>query len=159
MAQRMAVMERGFVRQVGSPRDVYTRPISPFVAGFIGETNFLPATVVDRGERPKLTTAHGDIRATALPEGLRSNDVTCSIRPEAVTISDGELLSGGAIEGVVDSVMYLGDTEQYLVSLAAGGRMRAVEWNLTKPKARAGESVTVTFAAEDVVVLPREERT
>ena len=53
--------------------------------------------------------------------------------------------------------MYLGDTEQYLVKLAGGGRMRVVEWNLVKPKARAGESVTLTFAAEDVIVLPREE--
>ena len=95
-------MQRGFVRQVGSPREVYTRPISPFVAGFIGETNFLNARISERGEHSKLETEHGAIIGAGLPEELNGNDVTCSIRPEAVTISEGEMLSGGAIEGVVE---------------------------------------------------------
>src|SRR5688572_14584894 len=50
MSDRIAVMSKGRVLQVGAPRDIYTRPADRFVAGFIGETNFMPCTVVSSGE-------------------------------------------------------------------------------------------------------------
>jgi len=153
MAQRLAVMEAGRVRQVGPPREVYTSPKDVFVAGFVGETNFFPGRVAGRDRAVVVETAYG--RITSSHAAPATDEVTCSIRPEAMTVmADGEPRSGGFVRGRVESVVYLGDTEQYIVKLADGRSARCVEVNLAQPRAREGDSVMLTFDAADVVVLP-----
>mgnify|MGYP006418225627 FL=1 len=68
MADRLAVLDRGEVLQIGSPRDVYSRPGSRFVASFIGEANFLPGTIHDSvGDDTMVHTAAGLLRAGVIP--------------------------------------------------------------------------------------------
>lgn len=154
MADRLAVMQDGKVRQVGPPRTVYTRPESAFVAGFIGETNLINGTMAANGGN-RIETPYGIVTAESVPDGLHG-DVVCSIRPEAMTVeTDDQPLSGGALRGMVESVVYLGDTEQYIVRLDETKLARCIEFNLTQPRARTGDSVILTFDASDVVVLPR----
>ncbi len=154
MADRLAVMQDGKVRQVGPPRTVYTRPESAFVAGFIGETNLINGTMAANGGN-RIDTPYGIVTADSVPDGLHG-DVVCSIRPEAMTVeTDDQPLSGGALRGMVESVVYLGDTEQYIVRLDETKLARCIEFNLTQPRARTGDSVILTFDASDVVVLPR----
>ena len=108
MAGRLAVMDKGRVRQVGTPREVYTMPRDPFVAGFIGETNLIGGKILERKDRVLVETAYGNLTAARVVEGV-ADDVACSIRPEAMSVAtDGQLRSGGAIEGTVESVVYLG---------------------------------------------------
>jgi len=157
MADRLAVMDRGHVEQIGPPREVYNAPMSVFVAGFIGETNFLPGRIAGRGEGVRVRTSYGEIAAANAPEGLVGDEATCSIRPEAISVMTGDsALSGGSIEGRVESVVYLGDTEQYIVSLPDGRRIRCVEANPSQPRAEVGETVRLTFHMEDVILLPSE---
>ena len=66
MSDRMAVMDRGRIEQIGGPEDVYERPATPFVAGFIGVSNLLPAEVVS-------ANGHGSY-ASVRPEKLRVED-------------------------------------------------------------------------------------
>lgn len=157
MADRIAIMQDGRVRQVGTPRDVYTKPENAFVAGFIGETNFLTGRLASQNGGGRVETPYGTLIAEALPQNLIGESVVCSIRPEAVHVqTSGDPLSGGAIAGRVESVVYLGDNEQYVVRLPDGKQLRSVEVNVARPRARTGDEVMLTFDARDVIVLPHD---
>jgi spermidine/putrescine transport system ATP-binding protein len=141
MSDRIAVMNRGRVEQVGIPEDVYERPATTFVAGFIGVSNLLPATVSGRGE---VKLEHGPAVSCpvgAVPVGERCYAV---VRPEKLQV---ETLGGDAdvrlsptpvgekwkttgsangrprVEGVVESSLYLGTSTQIAVDLGDGVRM------------------------------------
>jgi spermidine/putrescine transport system ATP-binding protein len=81
MADRIAVMNEGRVEQVGTAREIYSRPASRFVASFIGESNFIPI----QGRDGQVVTAHAGIRLPA-PGGAPAGNGTLMVRPEAVRL-------------------------------------------------------------------------
>src|SRR5882672_9806534 len=90
MSDRIAVMNHGKVAQVGRPEDLYDRPTSRFVAGFIGESNFLPAIV--RGMEDDVVVADCEgavIRALCPGRPASGEKVTLTTRPERLRFSDG----------------------------------------------------------------------
>jgi iron(III) transport system ATP-binding protein len=161
MADRIAVMRRGRIVQVGTPRGLYTHPESAFVAEFIGGTNLLPGRLEAAGDFFSVRTDAGVVRAQNGAKGsMRGHPVFCSVRPESVHLrpSEGtptELMNH--LTGEVQSIMYLGDSEEYCLRLANGTLLRAVEHNPATRKAEVGDRVTVQFDPRDVVVLPQEE--
>ena len=115
MSDRVGVMSAGKLQQVGSPKDIYTRPVNRFVASFIGETSFLPATVVARGVR--LSTGDVVEVATAAMGGA-TGAVTLTVRPEQVRIvGAGE---AGAISARVKFLVYFGTDTHCHLALADG---------------------------------------
>ena len=161
MADRIAVMRRGRIVQVDTPRRLYTRPESAFVAAFIGGTNLLPGRLEEAGDLFLVKTDIGVVRAqNGAKGGARGGAVLCSVRPESVRLQpyDGappELMN--QFSGEVQSIMYLGYSEEYCLRLSNGALLRAVEHNQAARKVEVGDRVTVQFAARDVVVLSREE--
>ena len=158
MADRMAVLDAGRVAQVGEPRSLYARPVSRFVAGFIGETNFIEGRVTEvagHGSRVEVETAVGKVVSTACADGLRAGDrVICSVRPEAMTVTPGAPPDGdNVLAGTVEDVMYLGEIEQYFLKLDNGPSIKVVEPSPDAPKARAGERAGVAFSPARVVVI------
>ncbi len=122
MADQIAVLDMGVVAQVGTPRELYDRPATRFVADFLGETNFIQAQVrSSAGERLELDTPAGTLASTAFAreDPQIKGNVTCSIRPEAVRIVEpkGDHVLRGRI---VDS-MYLGEVIQHTVMLKPDG--------------------------------------
>ena len=124
MSDRIAVMNRGRVEQVAAPEEVYARPATTFVAGFIGVSNLMPATVtgshevkLDQGQTISTDTA-------GFSPGDRCHAV---VRPEKLQVELGENGDGGAerprVEGVVASSLYLGTATQIAVDLGEGTRM------------------------------------
>ncbi|MGW2339210.1 ABC transporter ATP-binding protein [Streptomyces sp. NPDC001661] len=119
MADRIAVMEGGRLRQVGTPAEVFRRPASSFVASFIGSTpmNLLPATAGADGVRVLGTEL-------PLPDGMSGavpadESVVYGIRPEYIRWSATEPAEGGALTGTVAVVENLGSA--HLVSLDVDG--------------------------------------
>jgi iron(III) transport system ATP-binding protein len=165
MADRIAVMRRGQLVQVGTPHELYTRPESAFVAQFIGGTNLLCGTLEEVGDLLTVKTQAGIVRAKNGVKGLeRGEPVFCSVRPESLRLklaaeSSGISPSDGTNEilAEVQSIMYLGDNEQYSLRLADTVTMHAVEYNPTARKAQVGDRVALQFDARAVVVLPQEE--
>jgi iron(III) transport system ATP-binding protein len=148
MADRLAIMERGRVVQIGSPDGLYRNPRSSFVAEFLGETNFLQGTVAGVEDRD------GDVMTLVdTPAGrLRSRSqrspgetVSVSIRPEAFRLGDPE-----GVSGTVVGSTYLGELVQYTVSL---GSAQVRVSDLNPRQARREGAVTVGVAPEDVVLL------
>jgi spermidine/putrescine transport system ATP-binding protein len=135
MSDRIAVMNRGRVEQVGDPEEVYERPATTFVAGFIGVSNLMPAVVSGPGE---VRLAHGPTLRVPTPElspGERCNAV---VRPEKLRIeplaAEGDPGSNGLpqVDGVVESSVYLGTATQIVVDLGGDVRMTVLVPNASE---------------------------
>ena len=160
MADRIAVMYRGRVVQVGTPRQLYTRPESAFVAEFIGGTNLLPGTLDERGDLLTVRTPAGLIRAANGAKDIAHGGlVFCSVRPESLRLQTEGPLSAehNQLTGEIQSIMYFGDSEQYSLRLTDGTRVRAVQYNQTARTAEIGKRVTLAIDPRDVIVLPQEK--
>jgi iron(III) transport system ATP-binding protein len=154
MADRVAVLHQGVVAQVGSPRKLYERPASRFVAEFLGETNFLSARVEGREDGAVvLDTPAGRLRSTAVDEDVAAGaSVTCSLRPEALRLRrDGE--AGNVLSGLLKQHVYLGEMAQHRIELADGSLVKALELN-PRPFDELESTVRLVIDPADVVVLP-----
>ena len=112
MADLVVVMGNNRVQQVGTPLEVYRRPVNRFVADFIGSNNFLPATVAGAGA----VTVLGQQLSMLVPDGA-TGEVTLSVRPEDVRLHT-EAPAGPAFEGRVSFVRDLGRTVETFVTVA-----------------------------------------
>jgi len=160
MADRIAIMGMGEIRQVGDPRTVYNQPANRFVAHFIGETNFIEGTITGTGEKTSVDSAVGRLLSSA-PSGRPRNEgdtVACSIRPEAIGIADDNHLDDtyNYITAHVTQIMYLGEHEQYTLVLGDETTIKAVEQNPDHRKAQVGDEVRLSFPTSRVVLLDRE---
>ncbi len=161
MADQVAVMRKGKVMQIGGPRELYDRPASRFVADFLGESNFIPATVrADDNGLLQLETSVGTLVSKPAADQPRpSGDVLCSIRPEAVRmLADGESGAANVLKGHCRQNIYLGEMAQHVVQIGDSTIMRTLELS-PRPFGDPGATVKLTFAAEDVVLLPAEGTT
>jgi iron(III) transport system ATP-binding protein len=155
VSDRMAILDRGRVLQVGSPLEVYRRPTSRVVANFIGETDFIPGKVVSATNGTALVeTSLGRFEGVVAARSaalLAGADVTLSVRPECWTLSR-EAPNGNAVKGRIGEAIYLGELAQY--ELVAGEhRLKIIELNPRFVGAAKGSEVFSRAAPEDVVVL------
>jgi len=122
LSDRIAVMDKGQVRQVGSPTDIYEYPNSRFVAGFIGSATFFDGTVVSVDP----AAAHIDVPAlgavVANPiAGLQPGmSLTLALRPEKIAIARDKPAGQNAFPGVVEDLGYFGKDSLYKVRLKSG---------------------------------------
>jgi len=129
MSDRIAVMNRGRVEQVATPEEVYNRPATTFVAGFIGVSNLMPATVTGSGE---VKLDEGSTIATATDGFSPGDRCHAVVRPEKLRVETSGNGNGATsasrnglprVEGVVTSSLYLGTATQIAVDLGEGVRM------------------------------------
>jgi len=155
MADRMAVLRAGALEQLGPPRELYSNPNSSFVAGFLGETNFIPGAIAaSEGDTLEIDTAAGRLRSTHLNTKQKEvgAEVMCSVRPEAVEFDHPESAHNIFDAKLLDSI-YLGSAAQRHLELAGGVALKAVESN---PDAHPhSDSIRVAIDPAQVVVLPR----
>ena len=123
MSDRIAVMDRGRVEQVDDPEQVYDRPSTTFVAGFIGVSNLMPATVRDQRQIELDQGPSVDASINGFSPGERAYAV---VRPEKLLISMAEESAPDglpSVEGTVESSLYLGTATQIAVDLGDDVRM------------------------------------
>ncbi|GHD53220.1 ABC transporter ATP-binding protein [Streptomyces galbus] len=158
MSDRIAVMNNGLVEQVAPPREVYERPATAFVAGFIGTSNLIGGRlsrvegetgVLDLGEGQQVTVALG---GSARGAGAA---VELTVRPEKVTLCAGPPGTASRIRGTVREVVYLGTSTSYTVDTAVGAEMTVFQPNdgtATVHPAR-GESVWLSWSTDHSYLL------
>ncbi|MDR3513559.1 MAG: ABC transporter ATP-binding protein [Caulobacteraceae bacterium] len=116
MSDQVVVMFKGRIEQRGSPRDIYERPNGLEVATFIGQANFLSATVtVDTG-RLMAQTALGTRPLPPESDASPGQVLSVLVRPEALTLTDSA--APGAVSGVVELAQYNGAFTEYRIRLA-----------------------------------------
>jgi iron(III) transport system ATP-binding protein len=161
LSHMIAVMDRGRVVQIGTPRDVYERPSDRFVADFVGTTNFLDAVVMATGgDRCRVRTAVGELNVRC-GEYLRANDtVLVSVRPEDVELSeqpqtqdDGDKNDGDNFcVGEVQAKAFLGDCLDFQVKIGDFIVLARVHPSLRTP---VGDKIYVRMRAEKCVAVPQ----
>jgi spermidine/putrescine transport system ATP-binding protein len=117
MSDRIAVMNRGVVEQVDGPENVYERPRTTFVAGFIGVSNLMPAEIASAGELRLDAGISVQLDTNGAAPGTR---VHCVVRPEKLELhpqTDPLPTDRPAVKGVVESSLYLGTATQAVVRL------------------------------------------
>jgi spermidine/putrescine transport system ATP-binding protein len=129
MSDRIAVMDQGRIEQVDAPEQVYERPATTFVAGFIGVSNLMPATVTSAaGARGRVRLDAG-VEVDAAVNGFSVGERTYAVvRPEKLTVapltgSDGAAQGHPEVRGLVESSVYLGTSTQMVVRLPDDVRM------------------------------------
>jgi spermidine/putrescine transport system ATP-binding protein len=165
MSDRIAVMNGGVIEQVDAPEAVYERPRTTFVAGFIGVSNLMPGEVARAGEETTEVRLDCGVTVDVASGGGRTGErVHAVVRPEKLELRPaGEHADGGrpAVEGVIESALYLGTATQVVVRLQDGTAMTVLVPN-TDEAARqrmpgAGARVVLTWASEHIhLVRPAE---
>ncbi|MHA6686124.1 ABC transporter ATP-binding protein [Mesorhizobium sp. A556] len=165
MSDKIVVMKEGEISQLGAPRDIYERPVSHSVAGFIGRSNTIGGKIVEASGAGgyKVEAPCGVIGADGPSHLAVGSGVRIMIRPENIAIGRVEagarevpapdtLANGNALDATVVKSIYQGNANQLSVSLADGEAM-IVDVSGRTPFA-AGEKVMLRFAASDAWLLP-----
>jgi len=159
MADTIAVMQGGRIEQLGTPSELYERPQTAFVAGFLGVSNLLRGSIAG----PNSVQLDGGGEVIVSPEALagRSGKVAVGIRPEKISLGRSDT---NVFAGRVQEVAYVGVSTQYIVKTAAGALTVYVQ--NTQPGAAAitpGTGVELSFAPEAAFVVegirPEEDST
>ncbi len=137
MSDRVAVFNKGRIEQVDTPRNLYMKPATPFVAEFVGTSNVL------RGELAQLLTG------SAAP---------FSIRPEHIRLEDGQTTATDVvITGLLHDVQYQGAATRFEVQLENGQNLSVsqanTQWQQSAPALQTGQQVSVRWAREAMVAL------
>jgi len=143
MSNRVVVMSKGLVQQIGEPHDIYSNPANKMVADFIGLVNFLPGEVAD-----------GRIRiagmATSFPNTSNlTGEVTIAVRPENITLSK----DNGTMPGMLTHRFYLGDSVDYRVQVGEE-LVRVIVKGADLKQFKDGEKVFLDF--EKILVFDKE---
>jgi spermidine/putrescine transport system ATP-binding protein len=148
MSDRIAVMNKGHILQVGNPRDIYEKPAERFVANFIGETNFLKG--VSRATKTgsaKVRLAAGGTLELPMVEGVSSDgDVTVVVRPENAALAP---LKNADITGQVEHIVYFGTDTHVHAMLKDGSKFTLRKQNVSGQQLgiETGQEIGISFAA------------
>jgi spermidine/putrescine transport system ATP-binding protein len=150
MSDRIAVMSKGDVLQIGKPEEIYERPASKYVADFIGETNFIDGVVKSQNGSAVEVELPGT--GTVCVESNRAftngQQVAVAVRPEKLRLNT-ELKDGNNLNGRVEDVIYIGTDTHYGVRFAGGQKVRVREQNILHQHheiVQIGDEATVSFA-------------
>ena len=158
MSDRIAVMNRGVIEQMDSPEEIYERPRTTFVAGFIGVSNLMPGEVVKAG------TGVAEIRLDAGPT-VRTGAAGATVgehahavvRPEKLQLHPANGAASGdsaSVEGQVESSLYLGTATQVIVRLGDETRMTVLVPNTDEEARRrlpaTGDAARLTWSDENI---------
>ncbi|MDX6766976.1 MAG: ABC transporter ATP-binding protein [Candidatus Methylacidiphilales bacterium] len=155
MSDRIAVMHKGRVLQVGTPEEIYEKPATRFVADFIGESNFFEGTIVSRDGKYVVFASSGlnikvfpDHVTTPGPEGI------LAVRPEKIWIGKNRAagMENVFAAHIVDSLYYGTDT-LFLVKLDKGPSLQVRRQNLKETGIGKGDAVFVGWPDESAYLL------
>ncbi|WP_407570966.1 ABC transporter ATP-binding protein [Deinococcus altitudinis] len=151
MSDRIAVMNRGRVEQLGRAEELYERPRTAFVATFLGSSNLISGTVQELvPEGAVVRTVHGPL-TTRHSSGLRvGQEVVLSIRPEKLRMERDDETEGNEVRARVDDIVYTGAENQYLLQ-ASGQQLVAFQLN-----ADIGADEDFDYDEEVALYLPPE---
>ena len=161
MPDRIAVMNKGRYEQLGEPEVLYERPMTRFVAGFLGVSNLLPGAVEGNDGTYSAVRLADDTRIRA-PRALVGDtaNVSVGVRPEKIRLHEADVEAPAGhnhMSGVVRDASYLGVSTQYQIEARGGAQITVYEQNVeraTKAELWApGEAVQLTWSPDHTFVV------
>ncbi len=165
MSDRIAVMRAGQIEQLGQPEELYERPKTSFVAGFLGVSNLLDGSVAARDAQAMTVQLQDGSTVRAPAEGLEgATEVRVGVRPEKLRVvavgNDADAAvdpSLNSLAGAILDASYVGVSTQYLIDAGGGQRLTVYAQNLETSGSRAaladGQRVRVTWRPEHTFVI------
>ena len=163
LADRIIVMNKGRIDQQGAPSDVYSRPSTRFVAGFMGRSNWLDGTLKRsrNGGFVSVVMNSGTVLSAAAVAISDDTPVSLCIRPERISIAaagdSSPEMGANQFAGEVVEARYLGAEIHYLVRSPIGDLTVVQPSSLGRPFERSAK-VKLSFCAEDCIVFPADAR-
>ena len=161
LSDRIAVMQRGRVEQVGAPRRLYDHPASAFVRDFLGQTVVLRGRIAGRDAAVVTVKMEGALagrtlagRAAAAAALIEGGEAQLAIRPEDIAVSAEELARADdhTLLGVIEALLFVGD--RYEARVALGGEQRILLLLPSGREWREGQRLQLGFPADVVSVWP-----
>lgn len=160
MADRCAIMRRGLIEQIGTPRELYEQPGNRFIADFLGCSNLFDAKVVSRDSGSlRLTTIAGSwLSRPGRRPFAEGAEATIAVRPEKVQLGGwpAEAAATNVFPGRLQETIYLGAAVEYRVELNCGLIINALQTGAGAFSAERGKQISVGVDPGDVIVLPAE---
>jgi ABC-type Fe3+/spermidine/putrescine transport system ATPase subunit len=158
MASRIAVMDRGAVRQIATPSELYEHPASRFVADFIGKVNLIEAQVISNSPNSLVCEVKGLGRIELPVSAPAAGKIAIAVRPEKLKIGASEPLAANVIKarGKVRDVAYYGDTSHVVVAIENGPDLSVNVQNESRlggAGVERGQAVWVHWSPNDTLVL------
>jgi spermidine/putrescine transport system ATP-binding protein len=158
MSDRIAVMNRGEVLQVGDPFTIYEKPINHFVAGFIGETNLLEGTIeASSSENAVIKIDNEQVPVQTFGQLLSiGQKITLAVRPEKVLLDHFAQDAQANLTGTIQEVVYIGMDTRYVVRISSGKTLEARIRNMEHQgwgEFNIGEKVIIKWLPEEVRIL------
>jgi putative spermidine/putrescine transport system ATP-binding protein len=156
MSDRVAVINRGNLEQIGVPSVLYERPLSKFVAGFLGESNLIEGNIIARGaDNVSVRLATGQVVLSRAAH-TKDNNVVVLVRPEKIALTmTPEGNPQIAMKGVIRESVYLGDSIAYTIDIPPIALRARVTTRSGQAVMTGGDAVWVHWAQDDSCVLGR----
>lgn len=162
MSNRVAVMHRGTLQQIGAPDELYQEPRNAFVADFVGSINFLPVTVVSYDENTIVVVLKGS--ATPLSVNRQGSHrpapghpFRLAIRPEHLELRPTQWDRNSVVEGVLDTVVFAGANRIAVVRLSGmGDAVMRVQVPASQALPEKGALVSLEFSPQNARLFPAE---
>jgi putative spermidine/putrescine transport system ATP-binding protein len=155
MSDRVAVMNRGRIVQVGTPAAIYDHPADEFVSSFIGQTNRIEGDVVEAAEGSVTLSLAGGARVRGIAGGGRlEGGAVALVRPEKIALGLEAPAGRNWLRGRVSDRVFLGTVIYHIVTTEAG-RVTVLAQNTGGPPCEPGASVTLSWDPAHTLVLPR----
>ena len=157
ISDRIAVMKKGKIVQIGTPQELYMRPNTLFVAHFIGESNFLEGYIAVGNGTVELEL-RGGLKVKAINSGIKQGDrIVLAIRPEVCVMKKGHETVENGFLGKIEKVTFEGTFIRYEIRLENGDRFIINKPSLTEEWVSVGEEVTIAYPIEKSHVFPYPE--
>ena len=148
ISDRIAVMKKGKIVQIGSPQELYMHPNSLFVAHFIGESNFLEGYITQANGYSEIEL-RGGLKIKTVNSDLKQGErIVLAIRPETCEMKKGHISTENALFGRIDKITFEGTFVRYEIRLENGDRLVINRPSLTEEWVEIGEKVTITYPPE-----------
>jgi len=155
ISDRIAVIKKGKVVQVGTPQELYMNPQSLFVAHFIGESNFLEGFITSTEGEDLEIELRGGSKVHAICKGPSMGErIILAIRSEVFTIDRGFIQKDNSLSGKVEKVTFEGTFIRYVIRLKNQDFVVAIKPSLAEAWMDVGSEVTVSFAPEKTHIFP-----
>jgi ABC-type Fe3+/spermidine/putrescine transport system ATPase subunit len=148
LSDKVAILDKGRIVQIGAPQDVYEKPLTRFAAEFLGDSNFLRGRVEDGGVR----IADGTIVRVAGALPANGAEVTLAIRPEKMSIVTTDT-PGNTLKAQITTVIYAGPALSYSLKTADGMQVKLFAQNRDGHVMREGEIVTLAWSPEHTIAV------
>ncbi|CAN5573062.1 ABC transporter ATP-binding protein [soil metagenome] len=161
MSDRIAIMRAGHIEQLADADTIYSSPATAYVAGFVGQQNFLAGTIAAIASGvTSIETVSGVVRSSHAASGLNVGDLAqAAVRPEFIEITGSgapaQRTPNSAI-GTLIGISHQGETMQYLVQLTDDQNLLVRRPTPESPRITVGDAVTCSWEPESVIVYPLE---